>query len=62
MPENTYGSLELYFNSEPSPTRHMGAGNHARLSHKRWTTQIRLVRIQKLAGRARRVYYYAKSA
>ncbi len=25
------------------PGHHMGAGNHARLSHKRWTTQIRLV-------------------
>ncbi len=26
------------------PSHHMGAGNHARLSHKRWTTQIRLVK------------------
>ncbi len=26
------------------PSPHMGAGNHARLSHNRWTTQIRLVR------------------
>ena len=25
----------------------MGAGSHARLSHKRWTTQIRLVRVQR---------------
>lgn len=25
------------------PRHHMGAGNHARLSHKRWTTQIWLV-------------------
>ncbi len=25
------------------PSHHMGADNHARLSHKRWTTQIRLV-------------------
>ncbi len=26
------------------PSHHMGAGNHARLSHKKWTTQIRLVK------------------
>ncbi len=27
-----------------SPSHHMGAGNHARLSHKRWITRIRLVK------------------